>query len=124
MRSKFKPKNAYYSVHALRDGTIVLAVPTRKPTKTKESKPSIVDDGIWRWFLEDGDTPNRFGDRGKVAWYSAVTNSLNTRRVIRQQVEPKLVELIDRVEAMQKQINRLEEKIDAIAATASSGDGT
>lgn len=119
MQSKFKPKSAYFSVHALQDGTIVLAVPTRKPMKTKKSKPSIDEDGIWRWFLED--TPDRFGDRGKSAWYSAVTNCLNTRRIIRQRVEPKLVELIDRLEAVQKQITRLEEKIDAVTAKVGSG---
>src|ERR1051326_6533355 len=50
MLRKFRKKPAYYSVHAMREGTIWMAVPHRKPY----GKKSVTDeDGIFQWFLEE-----------------------------------------------------------------------
>lgn len=119
MGTKFRPKKIYWSAHALRDGTIVLAMPTRKPRKTAHETPSIDEDGIWRWFDDEADT-GTYNDVRKTIWFCAVTNCLNTKRIVRQQVEDKLVKVLDRLEAMQAQLDRIEKRLDA----EPSGDAT
>lgn len=109
--SIFKPKKAFYSVHALRDGTIWFAVQTKKPRKTRDSTPEIDQDGIFRWFLNEDD-PDHLPDWGKAMRYGAIANCLNLKRVVRQQVKPKLDELISKVSELQEQIARLESKIE------------
>ena len=112
MGAKFKPKKAYFSAHALRDGTIVFAIPTKKPRKTRYETPSIDEDGIWRWFVDEGDTAS-LNDVSRTIWFCSVANCLNTRRIVRQQVEDKLVTVLDRLEAMQAQLDRMEKRLDA-----------
>lgn len=112
MGAKFKTKKAYFSAHALRDGTIVLALPTKKPRNTRYETPSIDEDGIWRWYVAEGNTDS-FNDVGKTVWLSSVANCLNTRRIVRHQVEDKLVKLLDCLEAMQAQLERMEKRLDA-----------
>lgn len=111
MGAKFKLKKAYFSAHALRDGTIVLAIPTRKPRKTRYETPSIDEDGIWRWYVDDGNTGS-YNDVGKTVWLCSVSNCLNTRRIVRQQVEDKLVKVLDRLEAVQAQLDRMEKRLE------------
>ncbi|MEE8153890.1 MAG: hypothetical protein V3T53_02900 [Phycisphaerales bacterium] len=45
-----RTKPAYYTVFALKDGTVMSAVQTRKPLKAQLRPRERVDvDGIWRW---------------------------------------------------------------------------
>jgi hypothetical protein len=104
MLRKFRKKPAYYSVHAMRDGTIWLAVPHRKPY----GKKSVTDeDGIFQWFLEE-DIPSGMYDGAKCVQDTTVTTSLNVKRIVRNQVEPKLDLILERLDEIQKRLERLE----------------
>ena len=122
MGAKFKPKKVYFHAHALRDGTIVLALPTKKPRKTRYETPSIDEDGIWRWYVDEGDTGS-YNDLRKTIWFCSVANCLNTRRIVRQQVEDKLAKVLDRLEAMQVQLDRIEKRLDAASAGEAATPG-
>lgn len=108
--SKFKPKPTYYSAHVLRDGTIWLALQTRKPRKTPHVTPEIDEDGIHQWFVDE-DEPNRLADWGKGLRHGAVVNRLNTKRAIREQVEPKLDELLLLVSELGERLSRVEQHL-------------
>lgn len=110
--SKFKQRPTYYSVHALRDGTIWFAEQTRKPRTTRHFTPEIDGDGIHNWFLDE-EEPTRLTDWGKGLRHGAVVNRLNVKRAIREQVEPKLDELLNLVRELSERVSRLEELLGA-----------
>jgi hypothetical protein len=104
---KFKPRTVYYSAHVLKDGTVWLAVPTRRPARTKRPPAEIDEDGIHQRF-EYGDAPANLGDTGRIVWNIAVANSLNTKRIVREQVESKLNDLLERLTDVQQRLAVLE----------------
>lgn len=104
MFQDFKRKPAYYSVHALRDGTIWFAAQVRKPPKNK--KPKIDEDGVCRWFLDETE-PCRLSDSGKSVRHTAVAVALNTKKLIRDRVEKKLDLILKRLDDISE---RLESK--------------
>jgi len=110
--SKFKPRPTYYTVHALRDGTIWFAIQTRKPKKSGNVAPQIDEDGVHDWYVDE-DEPNRLSDWGKGLRHGAVANRLNTRRAIREQVEPKLDELLRLVGELGERLSRVEQLLAA-----------
>jgi hypothetical protein len=107
MLHTFKKRPAYYSVHALRDGTIWFAVQGRKPSK--KGKPIIDEDGIYQWFLDEAHSAS-LADWGKCLRLSAVAMSLNTKRIVRQQVETKLELILEKLVSIEQRLNRLELK--------------
>lgn len=108
--SKFKPRPAYYSAHALRDGTIWFAMQTPKPRKTRHSTPEIDADGIHNWYVDEEEL-DRLTEWAKALRHGAVANCLNTKRIVRQQVEPKLDELLRQVSELNDRLARLEERL-------------
>ncbi len=92
MRPKFK--KTYYSVTALQDGTIFFATQTRKPVKSNvRGKPQIDEDGIHNWYIDKQEVVQGFKDWGKGVHHSAVVQCLNTKRIIRDQVERRLAKI-------------------------------
>lgn len=108
-------RQVYYSVHGLKDGTICFAFPGRKPRKTKYAgEPMIDQDGIHTWYFEKDDDVNRYSDWGKSVWHTCVSMGLNVRRIIRQQVESKLVQAEQRDRDILERLERIEEKLDQV----------
>lgn len=110
-----RSQKAYYSVFATKDGTICLAIQTRKPVKTKGSRPPRIDeDGIWRWSHQSDEEVRNFTDWGKGVHLTAVVTRLNVKRIVREQIEPKLERLEQQIKKLSEQINRVESKIDRL----------
>jgi hypothetical protein len=101
----FERKPAYFSVHALRDGTIWLALQGRKPSKRQN--PQIDEDGIYQWMLDE-ENPIQFADWGKCLFHTAVATSLNMKRIVRKQVETKLDLILSRLDEIHQRLERLE----------------
>ncbi len=120
---KFKRKQAYYSVHALRDKTIWLATLTQKPRKTKYQTPEIDEDGIHRWFLDEED-PARLNSSGRSVMLGTIANCLNLKRVLREQIEPKIDALSLRLTAIEQQLSRIESAIGKLAPVADPPRGS
>jgi hypothetical protein len=107
---KLKRKKAYYSVRALRDGTIWLAVLTRKPSKKPRQKLQIDDDGIHNWYLDE-DIPHGMTDWARSVRYGTVATSLNVKRIMREQIEPKLDEVLNRLSSIEERLKQMERDI-------------
>jgi hypothetical protein len=113
-------RKLHYRVHALQDGTIWFAIPTRKPRRSRTSgEPAIDEDGIYSWYLEKpgNDEHNNYSDWGKGLWHTCAAMSLNVRRIVRQQVGTRLDAEKKQLMAMQDQLDRIEEKLDRLLAT-------
>jgi hypothetical protein len=105
MLHTFQKKPTYFSVHALRDGTIWLALQGRKPSK--KNKPVIDEDGIYQWFLDEPDAKT-LPDWGKGILQMAITTNLNVKRIVRQQVENKLDLILEKLVSIEQRLGRLE----------------
>jgi hypothetical protein len=115
-----KTKKVYYRVQALQDGTITIAMPERKPRKTRSSDPQIDEDGIffWGWHEEKDDEPSRFTDWAKGVCYTCVATALNVKRIVRQQVEARLDVQQQEIASIHEQLTRIEEKLDRLLDAA------
>jgi hypothetical protein len=81
----------YYSVFTLKDGTVYLVLPVRKPRKTRYSRaPKIDEDGICQRFIEKKVEVKDLPDWAKGAWHTALSTCLNVKRIVREQVEARL----------------------------------
>lgn len=110
MRTRLK--KTYYSVTALQDGTICFATQTRKPVKSSvRGKPQIDEDGIHNWYIEKQDVVQCFNDWGKGVYHSAIVQSLNTRRIIRAQVESRLDRIESQLAIVADQLARIEKAL-------------
>lgn len=102
----FKQKPAYYSVHALRDGTIWFVLQGRKPAKSQN--PIIDEDGIYQWHLDEV-KPDELSDWGQCLLHSTVATCLNVKRIVRHQVEGKLDLILKRLDEISQRLDRLEQ---------------
>jgi hypothetical protein len=106
MRShKPRRRPAYYTVWALRDGTVVAAGETgRKPLPSQRRRWGKIDeDGVWQEFNQVATHMAELQERHWIAMQVSITSRLNSRRAIRELVLPRL--------------GGLEERLDAIART-------
>lgn len=100
MRKYMRIRHAYYSVYAAPDGTIVMALPTRKPSKQSfERGPVVDDDGCHGWHEWDESIP-RYSSWARGVVRGAVENNLNLKKTLRAQIEPRLA----RIEATLDQV--------------------
>ncbi len=94
----------FFSAHALRDGTIWLAVPVRKPQNDRD----IDAEGVCRWFIDKvGENPG-LSDLGNATRNICIATCVNVRRVLREKVENRLDALEQSVTAMKSQLDRIE----------------
>lgn len=112
---KMRLKKAYYSAHALCDGTIYLGVQTRKPRPTRNGgEPQIDEEGIHQWFLDPvGERPH-FNEFGNLLRNVCIATALNTRRIVREKVETRLTQLEAQQGMIQEQLLRIEAKLDEL----------
>jgi len=106
-------RKAYYSVHALRDGTIWLAFENRKPTRHKRCREARIDeDGIHDWFFtEKEEEVNRLSDWGKGVFHTSVAMCLNMRRITREHVTTRLDRIEESIAGLQEQLGQILERL-------------
>ena len=99
----------YFCAHALHDGTVVAAYPIRKPSpqELRDRRIPIDPEGVarefahvWKDISVDNQTRTRF--------QSVIATDLNTRRALRELVLPALDEALEKIQALQSQLDRME----------------
>jgi len=104
-----KAKLTHYEVHALKDGCVLLAVPTRKPSsRTRGGEAVRIDeDGIHQTHVIALDTFTQGIPEVSRMAHAAIAGRLNTRRAIRDLVHPRLDQLEQRLERIEAKLDRL-----------------
>ena len=110
-------RKVYYTVFALKDGTVLFARPTRKPHRRRGSRgPRIDEEGICQWFPEKWERFDQMPDRVWTAFQSVVGTCLNTKRIIRTRVESRFDVLDQKLKEMGERLESLERRLDRIHA--------
>lgn len=92
----------YFIEYCLRDGTVVGALQTRKPTPRQLQYGGRLEaDGIWeRYVVADYDYIEA-SDSQKVVRQAAITGMLNMRQLLRDLVLPRLDAIERRLDAIE-----------------------
>ncbi len=109
-RTRKRP--TYYEASCLRDGTVLSAMPTRKPATRilKRDKKRIDLDNIIESWRTSG-VELRTADERRFRFFDIITNSLNNRRNIRDLVLPALEGISRQMAELQASISRIEERL-------------
>jgi hypothetical protein len=104
----------HYTVIMLRDGTVISAIPVRKPAARilKRDGDRIDPDGVIREYATAGieyGTTCPLDERPR--FLDIFATNLNTRRAIRALVLPELAGLREEVRGLRAQLDRIEEKM-------------
>jgi hypothetical protein len=99
----------YYTAICLRDGTIICALPTRKPIRRilKRDKKSIDVDNIIESWRTSGIEYRTTEMEQRVRVMDIMTNSLNTRRNLRDLVLPTLDAIETRLSRIEATLERM-----------------
>ncbi|MBI1849981.1 MAG: hypothetical protein HYR85_06510, partial [Planctomycetes bacterium] len=101
-------KKVHFVAWSLQDGTIWLTLPTKKPGRNTIEAARIDEDGVHTFYVERITEKHDHPDWVKATRNAAICGSLNTKRALRAQIEPKLAALERRLELMQAQLDRIE----------------
>lgn len=120
MRRRLR-KKIHYTVHCLKDGTVTVAYPVRKPSAEalKRDKEVIDDDGVCREFQTAGREYSDFKFESRFRFMDVMATAMNTRRIVRELVLPRIDFLESRIEAVQSSISRIEELMAKLTGVSS-----
>ena len=118
MRPRFKSQPAYYSVFAVKDGTIWHASTERKPGRMAPGE--IDEDGVFNTFVERLGEERRYTPTAKVVRGSTLATCLNLKRVLRRQVEGRLAAIAQQLTELKAQADRIEVTLQDLAGTPKS----
>lgn len=110
-----KRRPTYYQVFSLQDGTVLLAVPVRKPSARvlKDYRIKIDDDGVAEEYFMDTKWFRDAAQEDRQRRHDLVSNRLNMRRTIRELLIPRIAALEDHIAALQAQLDRIERHVGA-----------
>ena len=96
--------------HRLHDGTVLAAYPIRKPSKQefKRERVRIDPDGVAREFADGGRNLSDIHNETRTRFQDIIAVNLNTRRAIRELVEPLIAETREEVGKLRAQLDRIE----------------
>jgi hypothetical protein len=108
MRRK-RRRPVYYSASSMNDGTVLAAHPIRKPADRimKRDGDRLDADGVCQEFVGSRTNSFRFDDPGRFRFFDLMANRLNTRRAIRELVQPQLESLHAEVADLKAQVQEL-----------------
>jgi hypothetical protein len=104
-----RPDKVYFKAFVLKDGTVLVGMPSRKPgPKTlKNFRSKIDEDGIW-WNIEESYKElEHYGHDAKLLVHSTIATSLNLRRIVREQITPRINRLEERLSAIETALARI-----------------
>lgn len=105
-RPRKRPVN--YWVQALRDGTIVFAAAQRRPYHKKGTpKPFIDEDGCFAWSRFHQPVLAKLTDAQRIIAVLSMTQNLNTKKLLREQVEARLKRIERQLEAVVASLDRI-----------------
>jgi hypothetical protein len=105
-----RDRRAYFKTFELANGTALLAIPMRKPhpKSIHMGIRRMDEDGVCWVFAEDYADIEAYTQQARHFIHSTIATSINVKRAIRQQVEPKLDALNRNVAALAEQLRRIE----------------
>lgn len=108
-------KASYYQVWSMKDGTVVMALPTREVSPNPGTrKPAVDRDGCHGWNkCHDGE--HKWSDWANSVVKGAIVNQINFKRLLRAEVEPRL-------ERIERQMSDLNETIRQLAEQRGAPD--
>lgn len=106
MGRRFRKQPAYYSVFAVRDGTVWHAMSERKPGGMAPC--DIDEDGVFRTFVDRLGEETRYTDVAKVVRGATLATCLNVKRVLRQRVAGELRTISQQISELKAQADRIE----------------
>jgi hypothetical protein len=110
MYKKPRKRPVNFWVQVLRDGTIVYAGPMRRPYHKKgRPKPFIDEDGCFGWSQFGVQPLADLTDAQRIIAVLSMTQKLNTKKLLREQVEARLERIEKQLEAVISKLNRLGE---------------
>jgi hypothetical protein len=109
-RPRYRP--TCYEAICLRDGTVLSAIPIRKPADRllKQCKETIDVDNIIELWRTSG-TEYRSADDSRFRFFDLMANSLNTRRNLRGLVLPRLQAIEQRLVDIETCLRRIEARL-------------
>ena len=122
-RMSKRDRKAYFKTFELTNGTALLAIPMRKPhpKSVKIGISRMDEDGVCWVFTDDYNDIEGYTQETRNFIHSTLATSINVKRAIRQQVEPKLDAPSRNVAALKDQVARIEQKLDSIVSPKPSG---
>lgn len=110
---RFRRRPMYYNVSMLNDGTILWALPIRKPSSRlpSEYRPTIDPDGVADEWASNGQHLRDPDNETRTRFQDIVATSLNTRRAIRDLALPALAEVLTEVRSLHERLERIEGKL-------------
>lgn len=103
---------SYYSVFALKDGTVWFATEKRKPRASRTRKQVRIDeDGIFEWYIESPGEQESFTQIAKIVRGATLATRLNLRRTIREMVQPSLVLFEERLRLIEERLDQLLQRL-------------
>lgn len=116
MRRRPKQQTTYYSVFAVKDGTVWLASTKRKPSGLRPG--DIDEDGVFNTFVDKLGEEDQYNQTAKLLRGSTLATSLNFKRVLRSRVEGRLAALDEKVAGLRTQVDRVEALLQQLVAGA------
>jgi hypothetical protein len=99
MNRRPRKRPIHFWVQALKDGTIVFAAAQRRPYHKKGTpKPFVDEDGCFGWSLFNQPILAELTDTQRIIAVLSMTQKLNTKKLLREQIEKRLERLEARVE--------------------------
>ena len=100
----------YFTAHRLHDGTVLAAYPIRKPSKQelKRERVRIDPDGVAREWADNGRNLSDIHNETRTRFQDIIATNLNTRRAIRELLEPRLAETMEEIAKLREQLDRIE----------------
>ncbi len=114
--SRPRRRKMHYHASSLHDGTVIAAIPIRKPAPRilKRDGFRIDADGVATEFTRNGRELSDWNNETRFRFQNIIATNLNTRRAIRSLVLPELAALHEEVANLRAEIADVSE---AIAAT-------
>jgi len=106
VRRRPKQQATYYSVFAVKDGTVWLASTKRKPGGLRPD--DIDEDGVFNTFVDKLGEEDHYNQTAKLLRGSTLATCLNFKLVLRTRVEARLAALDEQVAELRTQADRIE----------------
>ena len=103
-------QNVYYKAFVLKDGTVLVGMPSRKPgPKTlRNFHSNIDDDGVWWNIQENFKQIEDYKQEARLVVHSTIATCLNIRRIVREQITTRINRLEERLSAIETALARIE----------------
>jgi hypothetical protein len=103
----------YYTVSAMYDGTVLAARPIRKPTarSMKDVGSKLGADNVCIEWLDNYVGAFKSDDEGRFRFFDIMANRLNTRRAIRELIQPQVEVVQQELAAIREQLAQIESRL-------------